>query len=370
MSDGQAAAQRSSGIHVRVLGMPVRMPWSGILGVVIIAWLWLPTFDRAGAGVVPAAIFAILLYGTILLHELAHGLTAKWTGNRVHGITLWILGGYTVYERGRLTAGKEALVAASGPAVTLALAAAFTVLGNAVADSAPPQVVLVLDALAWTNALLGFVNLLPGLPLDGGGVVHAAVWGLTRNERTGTVTAAWAGRVIAIVAVFVPLVLALIPGSPIDVMTAVVAAVFGVFVWSGATMALRRSALESKIPTLAAGNLTRRAVPVAPTDSVALAVKRMADSQAGAAVVMDGDRPVGIVNDSAVAATPVERRAWMAVSSVAATVDPSSGIDSRLTGHDLIRALQQAAAPAVLVRDAQGSIYGVLVIEDVERALA
>ncbi len=359
-----------SGLRLRILGMPVRVPISGLIGVGVIAWLWAPSFDIGSGGLLTAIVFAVLLYVAILFHELAHGLTARRLGQHVQGITLWILGGFTVYERDRLTPGREAAIAASGPATTLVIAAGCAFATSALLGTAPPEVVLVLDALAVTNLLLGILNLLPGLPLDGGGIVRAAVWRVTGSEYRGTLVAAWVGRVLAVVVVAVPLVLAVLPNSPVGLQTALVGAVFGVFLWIGATASLRAAKLDARIPALAAAQLARRAVPSRPGDSLALASDRMAQAQAGAIVVVDDEgRPIGIVNDAAAAATPPERRAWVPVSALAITLAPGAGIDYRLTGHALIDALRELDGPVALVRDADGAVYGVLFIDDVEAAL-
>lgn len=375
MSDTSApeTQQRGSGLHFRVLGMPVRVPLSGLLGVALIAWLWTPRFasaDGGSGGWISAVVFAVLLYAAILAHELAHGLTARGLGNHVHGITLWILGGFTVYERAGLTPGREAAIAASGPATTLGIAAICQGVLVAFGEAMPSPVAEVLVALVWTNVLLGVLNLLPGLPLDGGGVVRALAWRLSGSEYRGTMVAAWVGRVLAIIVVLGTLAVAALPSSGVDLLTVVVAAVFGVFIWTGATASLRAATFERRIPALQASTLARRAVPAAAGDSLALASQRMAEAQAGAIVVLDSTgRPTGVVNEAAAAATPPERRAWVPVSSLATPLPHQADVAVDATGHDLIAALQRAGSPAVLVRDRIGAIYGVLFVDDVERAL-
>lgn len=366
----QATPRRSSGLRWQLFGMPVSVPLSGMIGVAVIAWLWAPTFGSGPAAILAAVVFALLLYAGILAHELAHGLSARKLGHKVHGITLWIFGGYTVYERDGTTPGKEATIAASGPIVTLALAAGFYFLAQILQGAAPEEVVRVAAALAWTNLLLGVINLLPGLPLDGGGVVSAAVWAISGRESTGLKAAAWAGRVLAILVAATPLVLAALPGSNVDLITVMVLAIFGVFLWTGATASLRRAQLEQRLPQLSAFSLARRAVPASPRDSLAIAQQRMSDAGAGAIVVQSDDgTPLGIVNESAANATPPERRPWVPVSSLATTLPMDHSIDSSLEGRDLITALQRLRLPAVLVRDSSGAIYGVLFIDDVEQAL-
>ena len=354
-----------------VLGMPVSIPLSGIAGVAIIAWLWSPTFGSGLPATIAAIVFAALLYAGILAHELAHGLSARKLGNTVHGITLWIFGGYTVYERDGLTPGREAIIAASGPLTTLGVAAIAHVGAQLASGVAPAVVVLVLEALAWTNLILAVINLLPGLPLDGGGVVAATVWALTGNEQRGVKVAAWSGRIMALAAVLLPLVLAALPGSRVDLITVVVAVTFGVFLWAGATAALRRADLESKIPALAAATLARRAVPARPEESLAIAMQRMQDHHAGAIVVENSlGQAIGVVNDTAAQAAPQERRPWIPVSSMTTPLPTEAFVDIDLTGEALVRELQRIQLPTVLVRDGQGAIYGVLMIDDVERALS
>ena len=361
---------RGSGAHLRVLGMDVRVPWSGVLGVALIAWLWTPTFGAGTAGMMASVVFALLLYVSILAHELGHGLLARWFGNPVQGITLWVFGGFTVFERRQLSPWRDGLISAVGPAVTLAIAGVLQLALIAFRSALPAEVALVMDALVWTNMLLGVLNLLPGLPLDGGGVVRAIAWGLTGSEYRGTVVAAWFGRIIGAIVVAVPLLLAIL-GRDVGLMSVVAAAVFGIFVFSGATVALRRAQLDARIPNLQAGTLARRAVPAARNDSLALAQQRMHDAQAGAIVVVDDiGRPTGVVSEAAAAATPPERRAWVPVSSLVTPLPAAANIPSPLGGRDLIAALQAANVPAVLVRDSAGAIYGVLFVDDVERALA
>jgi len=362
---------RSSGLNWQLLGMPVSVPLSGILGVILIAWLWTPTFGTGASAIIAGAVFAVMLYLSILAHEVAHGISARTLGHRVHGITLWIFGGYTVYERDGSTPGKEATIAASGPIVTLGLAGIFYVLTQVLGGWAPDEVLRVVAALAWTNLLLGVINLLPGLPLDGGGVVAAAVWAMTGRETTGMRSAAWAGRILAIVVALIPLIWASLPGSNIDLITVVVLAVFGLFLWTGATASLRRAQLEDKLPVLSAQALARRAVPVNPRDSVALAEQRMAEAGAGAIVVQGDDGSVlGIVNEAAVAATPVERRPWIPVTSMATSLPTENSVSADLAGRELIEELQRLRLPAVLVRDPAGAIFGVLFVDDVETALS
>ena len=111
-------------------------------------------------------------------------------------ISLHLLGGVSEIERPAPTPGREAGIAVAGPA---GLPAAGGGRPPASARPLEPGTVgrLLARALMLSNLLVGIFNLLPGLPLDGGRVLSAAVWRATGRRHTGTVVAGWAGRVLA-----------------------------------------------------------------------------------------------------------------------------------------------------------------------------
>ncbi len=370
MSSESDTQSRGAGVRFSLFGMPIKVPLSGLLGALVIAWLWTPTFASDGASGVPlAAAFAVLLYLGILLHELGHGLTARMLGNHVHGITLWILGGFTSYERTRNTPGREAAIAVSGPLVTLLIAAGcFGAMAGF--PQMPEMAWQLINALAVSNLLIGVLNLLPGLPLDGGGLVKAAVWAISRSEYRGTVVAAWCGRGLAVAFVLASFALSVLPGLSMGFTGLLVTGVFAVFLWLGATANLRSAKLDRRIPTLSAATIARRAVAAGGSESVALAVARCEQAQAGAIVVCDATgRPTGIVNPAALAAVPAERRPWLPVTSVTRALGTDQAIPLSLTGNDLIRALMDSGREEMLVVDPDGAIFGVLFVDDVERSL-
>jgi Zn-dependent protease/CBS domain-containing protein len=135
---------------------------------------------------------AAFFYGSIILHELAHAVTARAFRLPVHGITLVFWGGYTEThssERGPLA---SFLIAAAGPFTTLALAGAFWL------GAAATQGVLsaILGNLAFLSLLFAGLNALPGFPVDGGRMLLAVVWGITRNRFVALRVAGWGGVVV------------------------------------------------------------------------------------------------------------------------------------------------------------------------------
>jgi len=179
-----------------------------------------------------AAAFVVLLYASVLVHELSHSLVARGFGLPVRRILLYPLGGFSEIEQEPPTPGREFLVSAAGPAISLALAAGGYALSRAVPDGSVPWVLF--RQLFIANLLVGVFNLLPGLPLDGGRMLRAGVWKVTGRAAQATVVAAWAGRVLAVAVLVVPLALAARSGSTPQLFDVAWLAVIAAFMWSGA----------------------------------------------------------------------------------------------------------------------------------------
>jgi Zn-dependent protease len=170
----------------RVAGIPVRVHWTlvALLGVVALA---------SGAGALGMLASAVLLFGSVVAHELAHALVARGFGIRTHDIVLSPLGGVARLDGTPASGRAEVLIALAGPAMSLAIAgAAWLALGFAPAAAAG-----VLGTLVWANAMLGVFNLVPAFPMDGGRVLRGLL-----HERIGparaTEIAAGLGRAVAI----------------------------------------------------------------------------------------------------------------------------------------------------------------------------
>jgi len=160
-----------------------------------------------------ALMTAVLLFVSVLLHELGHSLVALAQGVKVRSITLFLLGGVANVERECSTARGALLVAAAGPAVSLVLA--LTMLGaTPVATQLSPALGSMVAELGGLNLVLALFNLLPGLPLDGGLIVKALVWQATGSQRKGIEVANASGRFLAYFAIGMGVVL-LLRGSGI-----------------------------------------------------------------------------------------------------------------------------------------------------------
>jgi len=202
---------------LRVRGIPLRIhpTWFLILFAATLAFerhyrLILATTLPEGALWLVALATALLLFVSVVLHELGHALVALSQGVKVRSITLFLLGGVASVERECPTALGALAVALAGPLVSLALAVALLA---AVHPAAHQSAVLgeMVSRLGLLNLMLALFNLLPGLPLDGGLVVKALVWQVTGSRRRGLVVANGCGRFLSFFAVGLGSVLLLRP---------------------------------------------------------------------------------------------------------------------------------------------------------------
>jgi len=359
-------------VLARPFGIPVYISpyWFVIAGVFILIYAndLASTFHGPTRFVVAAA-FVVLLYLSVLIHELSHSVVARGYGLPVRRILLYPLGGFSEIEREPQTPGREFLVSAAGPALSLLLAAGGWGLTHVVAAGTIGGTLI--SQLMWANLVVGGFNLLPGLPLDGGRMLRAAIWKVTGRPGTSTIAAAWAGRVLALglfVLVLAPPVEARIGG---DIVTAVWLAVIAAFMWTGAGQAIKATRFRERLPALQARRLARKAVSVAADTPLAEAIRRADENRARAVVVVDhDDKPIAILNETAVMATPEQRRPWIEAGTLARTLEPSLVLPADLSGMALLDAIRRAPATEYLLVEPSGQVYGVLAARDVDRAFA
>src|SRR5579862_6522433 len=198
------------GFHiVRVFGINIDADysWLLILGLIVVqlgggtfivmhpSW---PADLRWGL----AVLTALLFFGSVVLHELAHSLVAKSFGVPVRRIVLFLFGGVSNIEREPPSAIAEFLIAIVGPLTSVVVgiiclfAGAGTLRTSIVPGAVAPHLGPVSTVLLWLgaiNLMLGIFNLMPGFPLDGGRVLRSILWGATSDLRRATRYASWVG---------------------------------------------------------------------------------------------------------------------------------------------------------------------------------
>jgi Zn-dependent protease/CBS domain-containing protein len=183
----------------RVFGIPIDLDYSWFLIAALITWMlavnYYPAEFKGGTSVeywLMGAVTAVLFFGSIVVHELAHSWVALRYKIPVRRITLFIFGGVSQIAGEPASAGSEFLIAVVGPLTSFALAALF-LFSEPFLVKVPPALALA-KYLALINGILGLFNLIPGFPLDGGRVFRAIVWGVNKNFRRATLIAASTGR--------------------------------------------------------------------------------------------------------------------------------------------------------------------------------
>ena len=139
-------------------------------------------------------VMALLLFGSVVLHELGHSIVARSQGIKVNSITLFLLGGIAAIEEESKTPGEALQVAIAGPSVSIALFVLLMLLSYILPKSSLAS--LMMGDLARINLILALFNLIPGLPLDGGQIFKAAVWKVTGDRFLAVHWAAKAGQIL------------------------------------------------------------------------------------------------------------------------------------------------------------------------------
>lgn len=151
---------------VKIKGIPIKLHWSLLLIVLLLVLDW----------GLPGVFAGVLLFGSVLLHELGHAFVARFFRIPIRSITLHLLGGAALMERHPRTPREELLIAAAGPAVSLALGVLGLVLlfvSGVSPDPLAPGFVALIPYFAFLNLAMGIFNLLPALPMDGGRILRA-----------------------------------------------------------------------------------------------------------------------------------------------------------------------------------------------------
>ena len=146
------------------------------------------------------AVACLFFVASVLLHELCHSLVALSLGIKVSRITLFVFGGVSQVEGEVHTPGGEFVMSIAGPASSAALAVGLYFLGGRhwYPNNAPDMVTAVIALLAYINAMLAIFNMLPGLPLDGGRVLHSVIWAITGKEQASTRIASGIGVALGV----------------------------------------------------------------------------------------------------------------------------------------------------------------------------
>ena len=153
-----------------------------------------PGLGTGGAWVMGVCT-GLAFFACLLAHELSHAVVARRLGVPVRGITLFLLGGVAEIAREVDEPGDELAIALAGPGMSVGLGGIFAVAAAGLGDGPAGTAAATLAAV---NVVLAGFNLVPGLPLDGGRILRAAIWRATGKHDVATRVAVGAGRLFAL----------------------------------------------------------------------------------------------------------------------------------------------------------------------------
>ena len=291
----------------RLFGISIDLDYSWFLVIGLLTWVMAVSYYpsefhdwSAGEYWLTGFVTAVMLFVSVLIHELGHSLVAKRFGLSVPRITLFIFGGVSQIAAEPPSAGSEFWIAVVGPVVSFALAGFFWALEPLLAWSQP--LFALIKYLALLNLILGAFNLIPGFPLDGGRVFRAIVWRITGKYQRATSIAAVTGRFFGFLLIFLGVWQAL-GGNFIGGLWI---AFIGWFLESAAGSQLQQEVLKSLLGEHKVLDVMKRDFPqVAGTITLQeLMDKYVLAGGVRSFVVSEGDSPVGMITLSNIRSVP------------------------------------------------------------------
>jgi Zn-dependent protease len=184
----------------RIRGIAIKLHYTWLFALVFVGWSLaegyypsnFPQFDPVTDWVL-GMISALLLFASVLIHELSHSVVAMARGLRVYGITLFIFGGVSEIAGEPREPKDEFAISLAGPLMSLGLAVSFWIILGMIGPAPSPANALT-AYLAFVNLALAVFNLVPGFPLDGGRVLRSVLWAITHSLRRATSVASFVGR--------------------------------------------------------------------------------------------------------------------------------------------------------------------------------
>lgn len=359
-----------------ILGFRVGLDLSWVLLAVLVTWslaTGLYPFRHEGLSVATywamGAASALLLFASIVFHELAHSLVARRYDIPIRGITLFIFGGVAEMEREPGTPRAEFLMAVAGPIASLLLAGAFWGTGLLAREAGLPLPVWACAYyLALINAILAGFNMLPAFPLDGGRAFRAFLWHRKGDLTAATRTAAGIGAAVGIAFMVMGGVFAVLFGNLIG---GIWWFLIGLFLRGAATGAVSQMQATTWLTGVPVRRfMTPDPVTVPPDMPVAVFVQEVVyDSHHDLYPVAVGDRPVGAVTVRALHALPRERRDIATVSTIMEPLSAGNSIEASADAMEAMSLMRTGNRSRLLVTE-RGRLVGLVTLKDMLRVIA
>lgn len=322
-----------------------------------------------------AVVASLLLFVSVLLHELGHSVVAQYFKIPVLSITLFIFGGVAQIADEPDRPRVEFLIAIAGPIVSALLAVTFAVfwvwpLG---AESLLPGWLSVLKPIALmgqyltlSNASLALFNLLPGFPLDGGRVLRSILWWRTKKLTRATQIAMYVGRVIAVILIGIGLSSLVFPGIGLN---GLLLALVGAFVWNAAGDAYAQVTWREELKQVRVSDIMVSNFPRVP-DSLSLDdfVRQFVMTHRGSSFAVENNGTLsGLVDFSRVRQVPRTDWGRVRIRQVMAPLAGVLRIQPEASAYEAYQALNRANAEDLVVVGGDGAVAGLVGNEDLTR---
>ncbi len=312
-------------------------------------------------------VTTLLLFLSVLGHEIGHALVARAEGIRIFDITLHLFGGFARFEHEAHSPGAEFRIAVAGPSASFLYAVMFFLLNQLsihVFDSRPAA--LITNYLALSNLILALFNLLPGFPLDGGRIFRAWLWARWGDYWRASRWAIGVGQGIAYLLIGLGVFWALRARTSADIFAGAWSILIGIF--------LRDVAESSRLSLAHVDRMRRMRVAEVMRDPPALLPPEMTVEELAARVLpmhrsrtfpVSRDRRLhGILLVPVLQALPRERWAQTTIGEIMQPVAPSMFVHPETPLWEAHRVLRLNGLGATAVLDADGYIVGYLTLED------
>jgi Zn-dependent protease len=348
----------------KLFGIPfyINPSWFLVLGLV--TWSYssglAAQFPQLGGGlaVVLGLMTAVLLFSSVVAHELGHSFVAIRQGIDVKSITLFIFGGLASLDKEPKTPSAAFWVAIAGPLVSLILFGTFTAIGFGTAASGPFGAIL--GVLASVNLALALFNLIPGLPLDGGNILKAIVWKVTNNPYKGVVFASRVGQIFGWVAISSGLLPLVLFGSFENFWNLLI----GFFLLQNAGNAAQFARVQEKLTGLTVADAVTPDSPVVPVN---MSLREFADEQILSGqnwsrflVTDDNGQLVGAISVENLRTVPTTSWPDIKVTEVMRPIEMSTTVQSDKPLLDAVQLLEQQKLSALAVIRDNGVLVGIL----------
>lgn len=346
-----------------LFGIPfyVHPSWFLVLG--LITWSYgtgiasqLPGL-AAGLSWILGLVTALLLFASVLAHELGHSLVALRQGIPVKSITLFLFGGLASLEKESKTPAEAFQVAIAGPVVSLVLFGFLSLFSRAMDIGIGAEI---LGVIASVNLALALFNLIPGLPLDGGNVLKALVWKLTGNPYRATVFASRAGQVLSWIAIASGLIPLVLFGSFANIWNLLI----GGFLLQNATQSARSARVQEQLAQFTAEDVVMANRSIVDAD---LSLRAFADEQilnrnpSQKFLVTDAEgQLVGELSIDSLRSVPVEAWSSRQVREVMSAIAVERTVSAESSLLEVVKLLEEKHLSALTVIRENGNLVGQL----------